>query len=160
MRLQTAIDRLEFRHRSAATMDTATGRAVDFVGRLLLALLFLFTGFGKLADWSGNLAYMQTAGLKGAAFFLAAAIVVELAGGLSIVTGTYARLGAIMLAIYLVPVTLVFHDFWTLSGAERQMQMVSFLKNLAVMGGLALVAVHGPGRVSVDERIAHTKPRG
>jgi putative oxidoreductase len=61
-------------------------------------------------------------------------------------------LGAILLIIFLVPVTLVFHNFWAYQGMDQQMQMANFLKNVGLAGGLALVAVFGPGPVSVDKK--------
>ena len=67
--------------------------------------------------------------------------------------GLYARVGALVLALYLIPVSLVFHDFWNVAGPERAGQMADFLKNVALAGGLLLIVAHGAGRHSLDERL-------
>lgn len=123
------------------------------VGRVLLSLIFLLSGINKFSDWSSSAAYMQSQGMGWVPFFLAMAGAIEVFGGLSLMTGTFTRLGAFLLFLYLIPVTFVFHDFWSLQGAERQMQMINFLKNLGLMGGLLVVAGSGAGALSVDQKI-------
>lgn len=114
-------------------------------GRILLSLIFVMSGFGKIADWNGTAGYMASKGTVAIAFFLPAAITVELLGGLAVLTGFHARWGALLLFLFLIPVTAIFHDFWTLSDMDRQMQTIHFMKNLAIMGGLLIVAGSGPG---------------
>lgn len=152
--MNTAVERLVFGRRSSVpeTRDLPRARTI-LAGRTLLALIFILSGIGKFMDWSSNVAYMETQGLVWIPLFLAAAAIVEIAGGLSVLTGTFARVGALLLFLYLIPVTLLFHDFWTLEGAARQTQMINFLKNLSVMGGLLLVVGYGAGRMSVDDRL-------
>jgi putative oxidoreductase len=100
---------------------------------------------------------MASKGMPFVTFFLGAAIVLELGGGLLVALGYRARLGAFALAVFVVPTTLIFHDFWTLTGPDYQLQMIMFLKNLSMLGGLLLVMAFGPGRFSVDEcRCRHT----
>jgi putative oxidoreductase len=106
------------------------------LGRLGLGAIFLASGSGKLADLSGTAAYMHSAHMVAVPFFLAAAIAMELLGGLSIITGFMARWGALVLIVFLVPATLIFHNFWAFQGMERQMQTIQFLKNLSICGGL------------------------
>ncbi len=77
--------------------------------------------------------------------------------------GFKARVGAVLLIIFLIPATLIFHNFWAFEGMERQMQMIMFMKNLAILGGLLLVLGLGPGPISVDQRqstIAGVRGRG
>lgn len=128
--------------------------ATPLVGRGLLSVIFLLSGLGKIADWSGTAGYMAAKHMPAVPFFLAAAIVVELAAGLSVLAGYKARLGALVLFAYLIPVTLIFHNFWAFEGMEQKMQMINFLKNAAIMGGLLMVAANGAGPISVDERSA------
>ena len=64
--------------------------------------------------------------------------------------GFKARLGGWALVLYLIPVSHIFHNFWAFTGAEQQMQMINFLKNLAIMGGLLLVALRGAGKPCID----------
>lgn len=123
------------------------------IGRLLMAVIFLVAGFEKLGDLAGTAGYMQAAGIPAANALAVVVGLAEVAGGLSLVFGFLGRLGAIGLFIYMIPTTLVFHHFWNLEGAERQMQMINFMKNLGIMGGLALLFAYGPGRYSLDARV-------
>jgi putative oxidoreductase len=120
----------------------------QFVGRIALGTIFVVSGLGKLAGWRGIVAY---AGSKGVPeFLLAIATVLELVGAVSVVVGFKARWGAVALLIFLVPVTLVFHNFWAVPGAQQQMEMANFLKNLAIAGGLLIVFGRGAGAFSID----------
>jgi putative oxidoreductase len=76
--------------------------------------------------------------------------IVEIGGGLAILLGAQARTAAMLLFLYLIPATFVFHNFWGQTGMEYVNQMHHFLKNLAIMGGLALIVGLGPGFPSVD----------
>jgi putative oxidoreductase len=108
-------------------------------GRVLLSLIFILSALGKLADLSGTAAFMRAAGMPAVWLFLPAAIVLELGGGLAILTGYGMRLGVAALIVFLIPATLIFHPFWQESGMARMGQMINFMKNLAIMGGLLIV---------------------
>ena len=82
---------------------------------------------------------MRAAGMPAVWLFLPAAILLELGGGVAILTGYGARIGAAALIVFLIPTTLIFHPFWQASGMERTVQMINFMKNLAIMGGLLIV---------------------
>jgi putative oxidoreductase len=127
-------------------------RYAPLVGRILLSVLFLLSGFGKITGWGTTAGYMASKGMPLVPFFLAMAILFELGGGLSVLFGFWARLGALALFVYLIPTTLIFHNFWAYTGMERQMNQINFLKNLAIMGGLLMVVAFGPGPLSVDAR--------
>jgi putative oxidoreductase len=118
------------------------------VGRVALVAIFIASGLGKLAGWRGTVAY---AGSKGVSeTLLAIATALELIGAVSVLVGFKARWGALALIIFLVPVTLVFHNFWAVPAAQQQMEMVNFLKNLAICGGLLIVFGRGAGAFSID----------
>lgn len=121
-------------------------------GRLALGTIFIVSGAGKLAAWSGTAAFAASKGVP--ELLLAGAVALELLGGASLALGYRTRWGALALLAFLVPVTLVFHAFWASPAAEVQLQSIQFLKNLAIAGGLAGVAAVGPGALSVDERRA------
>ena len=72
-------------------------------------------------------------------------------------TPSLTRVGALGLLVFLIPTTVIFHDFWNLAGPERAMQMVNFLKNLAIMGGLTLLIADGPGRFAFDTAIRRSR---
>jgi putative oxidoreductase len=129
----------------------------ELVGRILLAAIFVLSGIMKLADFEGSLGHMMAQGIPYASALLVIAAIVEIAGGLSIITGFLTRLGAFALFLYLIPVTLLFHDFWNLAGQERIAQSAQFMKNLAIMGGLLVLMAHGAARHAVDRRIDRTR---
>ncbi len=134
-------------------------RFLPLVGRVLLALIFLTSGFNKITGWSGTADYMAGEGMPMVPLFLAGAIVFEIVGGLSVMLGFKARIGALVLVIFLIPATIIFHDFWTVEDAmQRRMQMIMFMKNLSIMGGLLLVMGLGPGPCSLDNRRAAPAP--
>jgi putative oxidoreductase len=118
--------------------------------RVLLSGIFLMAGTMKVPDWSGTASRMSGEGMTAVPFFLAMAVLVEIGGGLMVLLGCCTRLGALALAAFLVPVTIIFHDFWTYQGAEMQSQMQDFSKNVTIIGGLLALAAAGAGRWSLD----------
>ncbi len=132
-------------------MDKRSDAAL-LAGRFGLGAIFLVSGLGKLASWSGTVAYAGSQGVP--AILLAGAVALEVVGGLSLLAGWKTRWGTIALLAFLVPVTLVFHGFWAYQGAEAQLQTIQFLKNVSIGGGLLVVLAAGPGALSVDERRA------
>ena len=128
----------------------SANRFLPLAGRILLSLIFLASGFSKISGWEMTKSYMASEGIPLVSLMLLGAIAVEIAGGLSVLLGFKARIGAIALFLFLIPTTLIFHEFWTLDGMEQQMQMAMFFKNMAIMGALLLVAYWGPGPISLD----------
>jgi putative oxidoreductase len=135
-----------------------TGRveALEWYGtlaaRVLISQIFILSGIMKVLDPAATAAQMEGRGMFWVPFFLWAAAAVELGGGLSVLLGYKARLGALALFLFLIPVTLTFHNFWTYPPDQRQMQMIMFMHNLTLTGGLLLVMAYGPGPVSVDHQ--------
>jgi putative oxidoreductase len=123
------------------------------IGRLLIASIFLVSGIAKLTNTEETVAHMTSAGIPAAHTLALIAGVAEVAGALSLIFGFLTRLGALGLFLFMIPTTLVFHGFWNFEGAEQKMQMVNFMKNLGIMGGLAAIVAFGPSRYSVDQKI-------
>lgn len=132
---------------------------VPLIGRVLLAMVFLMAGYSKITGWEGTSAYMASVGMPLVPVFLVGAIAAEVLGGLSLILGVKARWGAAALFLFLIPATLVFHAFWNLSGPEQGLQTMMFIKNLAIMGGLAMITAFGSGRFSLDRIPCPFKPR-
>ena len=131
-------------------MSASWQRWVSLAGRVLLSVIFLMSAFGKVTNWSGTGGYMAAHGLPAAPVLLALAVLFELGGGLGLLLGLQTRLAALALVVFLIPTTLVFHNFWAFQGQEQQMQMINFLKNLAIMGGLLHIVATGPAGLAVD----------
>ncbi len=120
------------------------------IGRILLALIFLSSGLHKIGGFEGTLVYMAQRGMPAPQLFLIGAIVLEIAGSLSVILGYKARLGAIALIVFTVPTLFIFHNFWTYPPDQAQMQFIMFMKNLSMIGGLLLVVGFGSGPKSLD----------
>ena len=120
-------------------------RYFPFAGRLLIGLPFAMSGFGKLAALGPTRQMIAAAGLPFPALALAGAIVVELGGGLSLIAGFRTRLVAAALAIFSVATALSFH-----SNFADQNQMIHFLKNIMITGGLLQIVAFGSGALSLD----------
>lgn len=123
---------------------------VLFVARLSLAAIFLFAGASKLIYFDQTAQYMASKGFTYVPIFLFGAAIVELVGALSLIFGYKTRFGASILLLFLIPTTIIFHNFWNVAGADQQLQQIMFLKNLAIFGGLLYVLVSGSGGCAMD----------
>lgn len=137
-----------------AAMKSGSGKAtMALIGRLLIAAIFLMSGIAKLTDLPGTVAHMTKVGIPYADTLAIVAGVAEILGAASLILGLLTRIGALGLFVYMIPTTLLFHAFWNYQGAEQLPQMVNFMKNLAIMGGLSTLVAVGALRFSVDHRI-------
>jgi len=124
--------------------------ATALLGRIAIAAIFLVSGAAKLADVSGTAAHMAAVGIPYPETLAMFVGVAEILGALSLLLGAMTRLGALGLILFLIPATLLFHNFWAVAGEAQQEQLVNFLKNLGLAGGLILLISYGPGRYSID----------
>jgi putative oxidoreductase len=122
------------------------------VGRTLLGLLFLWSVLGKITSFAGTAGWMASKGLPMAEVLLTITIVIELGGALALIAGYKAKLGAAALFLWMIPVTLIFHNFWAVVPDQALTQKIMFMKNLAIMGGLLLIMAHGSGACSLDKK--------
>lgn len=123
---------------------------IALIGRLCLSLIFITSGVGKVLGWEQTIIYMTQAGIPQAQIGLFLAASVEIFMGVALFLGWKKRFAASILALYLIPVTFLFHNFWDLQDpALRMLEYINFMKNLAIFGGLLLVAC-GPGSYQVD----------
>lgn len=127
-------------------------RHLYLLGRALLSSIFIISAIEKVTEWSRTVQTVSDKGLPLAPYFLAAAVAIELLGGLALLIGFRPRWSAALLFIYLIPVTLTMHNFWSAPGNEAQRQLVNFLKNLAIMGGLLTAASVNEDAVSARAR--------
>jgi putative oxidoreductase len=127
-------------------------RLCTLLGRIGIALIFLVSGAGKAADFAGTAGMMTSKGIPAAPVLLLGALACELGGAALVLLGFRARLGAFLLLVFLLPTTFLFHNFWGSTGAEGTAQLLQFLKNLSIMGGLLLLCAYGAGPLSLDAR--------
>jgi len=122
----------------------------ELAGRLLLALIFIVTGLGKISGFEGTQGYMEAMGVPGA--LLPLVIVTEVGGGLLIALGLFTRYSALALAGFSLLSALLFHN-----NIADQTQQIMFLKNLAIAGGFLYLVANGAGRMSLDRRLGRSK---
>ena len=121
-----------------------------FLGRAALSIVFILAGMGKFMEPDVSSGYMAAKGMTMVPFFLYAAALLEVAGGLCLFVGWKTRFAAAALFLFLIPVTAIFHDFWNADATHAHVQLSFFLKNIAIMGGLLYVASCGAGGCSCD----------
>jgi len=131
-------------------MSDSSSSFTPLAGRILMSVVFLVSGLFKIGGYTQMVGYAAAKGVPMASVAIACAAVLELAGGLAILTGFQTKIAAWILFLYLIPVTFLLHNFWALQGAEQQNNMIHFLKNVAIMGGLVILAANGAGPYSVD----------
>jgi putative oxidoreductase len=118
---------------------------VHLVGRILLALIFILSGVGKIADPAGTAGFMESVGVPG--ILVWPTILLEVLGGIAIVIGFQTRIAAFALAAFSIVAAILFHHNFA-----DQMQMIMFLKNLSMAGGLLLLAASGATALGIDNR--------
>lgn len=124
------------------------------VGRTLLSVIFILSGVFKLTAFTGVATMMAAKGIPLAKLALVVTLLIEIGGGLLLLIGFHARWVSLLLAAFLVPVTLAFHNFWAFQGEQQQEQVANFLKNLAIIGGLIVVAATSRVFASAESKTA------
>jgi putative oxidoreductase len=128
------------------------------VARFLFAIMFVLAGVNHFS--SGSISYAASQGIPMADILVPISGVLALVGGLSVITGFHARVGAVLLLIFMIPVTFLMHNFWAVADPQMaQMQMSHFLKNISMIGGALLITFYGAGPFSVDNHMAKRKSR-
>lgn len=123
---------------------------VALIGRIIMSVIFITSGFGKLIGFSATEHMIDSKGIPLPELATAIAVLIELGGGLAILFGWKTRWVAAALVVFLVVITPIFHGFWRMEGAERAANHINFMKNLTILGGFLLLYAFGPGRFSID----------
>jgi putative oxidoreductase len=134
------------------TPSASTQNALTFIGRALIALLFIPAGFSKIGGFAGTAGYVASKGVPFPEICVAIAIAAELGLGLLLLVGWQARWSALGLAIFTFVITFIFHNFWGVPAEQVMMQMQAFFKNIAVVGGLLAIVAWGAGGWSLDAK--------
>jgi putative oxidoreductase len=122
------------------------------IGRVLIALLFIPAGFGKIGSFAGTVGYIGSVGLPLPQVGAVIAIIVELGFGILLLTGFKTRLAAWVLAVFSVVAAVLFHNYWSMPADKVMVNQIMFFKDLALAGGLFAFAVLGAGRFSIDRK--------
>jgi putative oxidoreductase len=119
----------------------------ELLARILLGHIFLLAGINKISAYEGTAAYMEAMGVPG--MLLPAVIFLEIAGGLMVIVGYKTKIASVALAGFTVVAAAIFH-----SAFSDQMQMILFMKNMAIAGGLLLLVSYGAGTLSIDKKFS------
>jgi len=119
------------------------------IGRILITAIFFVAGYQKIIAFSEVAGMMANMGMPLPELLLVGAILFELGGGLMVLLGWHARWGALLLAIFTIPSTLIFHNFWAVDAAQYQNRFNHFMKNVAILGALAYIMAMGSGPFSL-----------
>jgi putative oxidoreductase len=124
-------------------------KIIVLLGRILFSLIFIFSGFSHFKKESMD--YAASHGVMMPEVLVPASGILAILGGISVLLGLKAKWGAWLLILFLVPVTFMMHNFWTLTDAGmKQIQMVMFMKNISMLGGALLISYFGAGPFSLD----------
>ena len=135
-------------------MNTSLQNVTVLVGRILLGVLFIHAGLGKISGFDGAVGYIASQHLPLPTLVAVLTIAIEIGGGLALVVGFRARQAALLLAGFTLLAAFIFHAFWAAADAARTMQQINFLKNLSIAGGMLVLAAFGPGKLSLEPRRA------
>ncbi len=133
-------------------MLTRLQNPLALAARILMALLFLPEGIGKISQFSATAAYIASAGLPWPQQGALLAIALEVGASLALLAGLQTRWAALLLAAFCVATALIFHPFWAAAADQAMLQQIMFFKNLALAGGLLMLSAFGAGAWSVDAR--------
>ena len=133
-------------------MPATIQNSLNFIGRLLFIALFLPAGIGKLTGFSGTVGYIASVGLPLPTVGAVLALLVEILGSLALLFGLGTRFAALILAGFTLVASFFFHNFWGVPADQAFVQQLMFFKNIAVVGGLLVLAANGAGAWSLDAR--------
>ena len=125
---------------------------LNVLGRLLIAALFLPAGLSKITGFEGTVGYIGSVGLPAPALGAVIAIAVEVLGGLALIVGWQTRITSLVLALFTLVASVIFHAYWAAPAEQAFVVQLLFFKNIAVIGGLLILAAQGPGAFSLDAR--------
>lgn len=125
---------------------------IILLARILMMILFVTAGWGKLTGFSGTVGYFTAIGAPLPAVAASVAILMEFFVGLALVVGFYTRPLALLMSLFVLGTAIIGHHFWNMVEPDKSANTIQFFKNMSIIGGLWLLSVTGPGRFSLDRR--------
>ena len=135
-----------------STTQSTMQNPLALVGRILLGVFFVMSGFTKITGFAGTVDYIASAGLPLPQVVAVLTILLELGGGLMLVFGLFTSWAALALAALTLAAAVLFHKFWSVPEAQTMSQYIHFWKNVTIAGGMLVLAAFGPGTISLDAR--------
>jgi len=130
--------------------ESAAMDGVALIARIVMSIMFITSGFGKLVGFAGTVGHIADKGVPLPEIAAMIAILIELGGGLAVLFGWKTRWAALAYVAFLIVITPIFHNFWTMEGPQRMANNINFMKNLTILGGFLLLYAFGPGKYSLD----------
>ena len=121
------------------------------LARILMMVLFVMSGWGKLTGFQGTVGYMASTGAPMPTVAAAIAVVMEFGVGIALLVGFWTRPLAVLMALFVLGTSFIAHSYWSMEGAMEAANKIQFYKNLTIMGGLFLLAAVGPGKYAVQK---------
>jgi putative oxidoreductase len=131
----------------------STQSTINLIARLLFVALFLPAGISKLTGFDGTVGYFNSLGIPATSLAVIATIAIEILGSIALLVGFKTRAAAAVLAVFTLAASIAGHAYWAVSAEQMFVQKLMFFKNLAVVGGLLLLAIQGAGQLSLDNRL-------
>lgn len=125
--------------------------SILLAGRILLAAIFVWSGFGKLTHFSGFVDSLGAKGLLVPLLWAIVAVAAEFLGGLCVLLGLWTQPAALLMFVFTGFAAFIGHPFWAADAASYQGQFINFMKNLTIMGGFLALFISGPGSISLDK---------
>ena len=122
--------------------------SLDLIGRIFISLVFLLSGINKIGNYEGTVGWMESLGMPG--IFLIPAIILEIGAPISIMIGYKLKISAALLIILCIATAVIFHNDFS-----NQMQLISFMKNIALAGGFLFIVVNGAKDFSLDKKFGN-----
>lgn len=122
------------------------------LGRILIALMFVLSGIDKLTNIQATAGYLPSGGLPASSFLVVLTGLFEVLTGLAIATGFLARWAALAVAAFTLVASVLFHAYWSAPADQQMVTQLLFMKNIAIVGGLLVLAALGPGPASLGRR--------
>jgi len=121
---------------------------LDLIGRIFISLVFLLSGINKIGNYEGTVGWMESLGMPG--IFLIPAIILEISAPILIMIGYKVKISAALLSIFCIATAVIFHNDFS-----NQMQLISFMKNIALAGGFLFIVVNGAKDFSLDKKFGN-----
>jgi putative oxidoreductase len=131
--------------------------SVLLISRVLMALIYVNSGFGKLTNFTGFADSLAAKGLPAATVWAILGVAAEFFGGLCVLLGLWTRPAALVMFVFTGFAALIGHPFWAADAASYQSQFINFMKNLSIMGGFLALFVAGGGPISLDARVSRRR---
>jgi putative oxidoreductase len=140
--------------------NDAVANGTALIARIAMSVMFITSGFGKLTGFTETVQHIAEKSVPLPEVCAAIAVLIELGAGLAVLFGWKTRWAALAYVIFLIVITPIFHNFWTMEGAERMANNINFMKNVTILGGFLLLYAFGPGKYSFDQALQRHPLRG